>query len=84
MGDYLIARFAIIEGGEVVNVAEAEADFAAEQGWVDAGEAAIGWGYDGAVFTKPDPVRATAAPAPTKEQLMAELAALTAKIQALE
>jgi hypothetical protein len=45
----------------------------------------IGWRYDGTSYVAPDPLPApTPAPAPTKEQLMAELAALTAKIQALE
>jgi len=45
----------------------------------------IGWRYDGASYVEPDPLPApTPPPAPTKEELMAELAALTAKIQALE
>jgi hypothetical protein len=45
----------------------------------------IGDTWDGAQFVKPpEPVDETAPPSPTKEQLMAELAALTAKIQALE
>lgn len=35
-------------------------------------------------FPEPEPVAESAAALPTKEQLMAELAALTAKIQALE
>lgn len=77
-----MTRFAIIENGKVVNVAEADAEFAAANGWIDAGPAGPGWNYDGATFTEPDPVP-TATPAPTKEQLMAELADLTAKIQAL-
>lgn len=79
-----MARFAIIEGGKVVNIAEAEADFAAEQGWVAVDDAQIGWNYNGAIFTAPDPVSISVSPAPTKEQLLAELAALAAKIQALE
>jgi hypothetical protein len=78
-------KYAIIENGVVTNVVVAEADYAAEQGWIDAGIAGIGWKYDGTAFTAPDPVpEPEPAPAPTKEQLMAELAALTAKIQALE
>jgi hypothetical protein len=51
------------------------------------GESALGWIYsDGqfiAVQPEEKPVVVTA-PAPTKEELMAQLAALTAKIQALE
>ena len=43
----------------------------------------IGDLYDGTTFTKPAPKEVVVI-TPTKEQLMAELAALTAKIQALE
>jgi hypothetical protein len=47
-------------------------------------EVRSGWFYDGTTFSpppEPEPIPEPAAP--TKEQLMAELAALTAKIQAL-
>jgi hypothetical protein len=47
-------------------------------------EVRSGWFYDGTTFSpppEPDPIPEPAAP--TKEELMAELAALTAKIQAL-
>jgi hypothetical protein len=44
----------------------------------------IGWDYADGQFIKPPAPEPEPAPAPTKEQLMAELAALTAKIQALE
>ena len=44
----------------------------------------IGDLYDGTTFTTPAPPEPEPTPAPTKEQLMAELAALTTKIQALE
>jgi len=43
----------------------------------------IGWKYDGSTFIEPDPI-SKPSPAPTKEQLMAQLAALSAQIQALE
>lgn len=43
----------------------------------------IGDLWDGTTFTKPVNTSPPALPAPTKEQLMAELAALTAKINAL-
>ena len=80
-------NYAIIKDGEVVDIVVAEADYAAEQGWVELGnDAGIGWSYTDGVFVdnrpQPEPVAAPAEP--TKEQLMAELAALTAKIQALE
>lgn len=78
-------RYAIIENGVVVNVVIAEADYAAEQGWIECPTAGPGWKYDGSTFTEPDPIPAPEpAPAPTKEQLMAQLAALSAQIQALE
>lgn len=78
-------RYAIIENGVVVNVVVADVEFASQQGWIECPEAGPGWLYDGQTFTAPPPPPAPEpAPAPTKEQLMAELAALTAKIQALE
>ena len=77
-------RYAIIENGVVVNVALAEADYAAEQGWIDCPDAGPGWTYANETFTAPTMQEPTAPAAPTKEQLMAELTALTAKIQALE
>jgi hypothetical protein len=53
---------------------------------VEATEGGIGWTYANGVFTAPpDPIpEPTPAPAPTKEQLMAQLTALSAQIQALE
>jgi hypothetical protein len=79
-------NFAVIENGKVINSVVAEADYAATQGWVElTGSAGIDWDYiDGQfVDNRPQP-EVVMPPAPTKEQLMAELAALTAKIQALE
>ena len=78
-------NFAIIENGKVVNAVVAEADYAAEQGWVALTDnAGIGWDYTNGQFVNnlPAPVVVTT-PAPTKEQLLAELQALTAKINAL-
>ena len=46
-------RYAIIEANVVVNVAEAEPEFAASQGWIEAGEASIGWLWDGEKLTPP-------------------------------
>lgn len=48
-----MARFAIIEGGHVANIAEASAEFAAVQGWIVAGNAAIGDLWDGIAFIMP-------------------------------
>lgn len=78
-------RYAIIENGLVANVVVADAEFAAQNGWIACPDAGPGWKYDGTNFTEPDPIpEPTPALAPTKEQLLAELQALTAKIQALE
>ena len=84
-------NYAKIENGLITNIIVADADFASEHGLIEfpvyLGDKAvgIGWKYDGTNFTEPDPIpEPTPAPAPTKEQLMAELSALTAKIQALE
>ena len=51
-----MARFAIIEGGSVANIVEAEADFASTQGWLEAGSACIGDTYENGQFIKPEPV----------------------------
>lgn len=79
-------NYAVIENGKIVNVVVAEADYAASQNWIACpDEVGIGWEYISGQFVdnRPAPI-IEPAPAPTKEQLMAELAALTAKIQALE
>lgn len=45
-------KYAIIENGTVVNIVNAEADFAAENGWILATEEAqIGGTYDNGVFS---------------------------------
>lgn len=77
-------RAHVIENGVVVNTIEVESlDFI--PGLVKATEGGIGWKYDGTAFTAPDPVpEPEPSPAPTKEELLAELQALTAKINALE
>lgn len=79
-------NFAIIENGKVINAVVAEADYAATQGWVALPDnAGIDWDYINGQFidNRPLPV-VVAPPAPTKEELMAQLAALSAQIQALE
>jgi len=79
-------NYAIVENDAVVNVVLADEVYAAEHGWVFCPDGVgIGWGYASGQFVdnRPQPEVVTP-PAPTKEQLMAELAVLTAKIQALE
>lgn len=46
-----MAKYAIIADGLVVNLAES--DSALEANWVEAGDAQIGWAYDGTDFTPP-------------------------------
>jgi len=77
-------RYAIIEDGVVTNVALADAEYAAQQGWIDCPDAGPYWTYADGVFTAPVVVEPTPAPSPTKEQLLAQLQALSAQIQALE
>ena len=50
-----MARFAIIDAGRVINHAEADAAFAASQGWIPAGNSRIGDLWDGEVFTPAPP-----------------------------
>lgn len=57
-----MARFAIIDAGRVINHAEADAAFAASQGWIPAGNSRIGDLWDGNVFT-PAPPPPTPVPA---------------------
>tara|TARA_R110000868_G_scaffold55779_1_gene173267 strand:- start:257 stop:502 length:246 start_codon:yes stop_codon:yes gene_type:complete len=78
-------NFAIIENGLVVNAVVAEADYAAQQGWVLLTEGAgIGWDYTNGQFVDNRPVPETVTPpTPTKEELLAQLNALAAQIQAL-
>jgi hypothetical protein len=73
----------VIENGVVVNTIEVGSlDFIPNL--VAATEGSIGWLYDGQTYTDPNPpVVVAPAPAPTKEELLAELQALTAKINAL-
>jgi hypothetical protein len=82
-----MASYAIIENGTVINAVKAEANYAAEQGWVLLPEnAGIGFSYvDGAfVDLRPAPEPAPAPPLPTKEELLAQLQSLQTQIIALE
>ena len=79
-------RAHIIENGVVLNTIEVDSlDFM--PGLVAAPEGTgIGWSYDGTNFTdnRPKPEPEPAITTPTKEQLLAQLQALQAQIQALE
>jgi hypothetical protein len=82
-----MASYAIIENGAVVNAAEAEADYATEQGWVLLTEGAgIGWSYVDGEFVdlRPAPEPMPTPPPPTKEELLAQLQVLQAQINGLE
>lgn len=59
-----MARFAIMDGNTVANVAEADAAYAAAQGWIPAKDAGPGWTKQGANFVPP-----VAMPDPPKPQL---------------
>lgn len=51
-----MSAYAIIENGLVVNVAMADPEYAAEQGWLEMQSGAgIGWAWDGSTFTPPPP-----------------------------
>lgn len=76
----------IIEDGIVANTIEVDS-LGFMPNLVEATEGSIGWLFDGQTFTNPNPpvvVELAAPPAPTKEQLLAQLNAIAAQIQALE
>ena len=81
-------NYAIIENGKVVNTVLAQEDYAAEQGWVlltEDSPVCIDWDYTNGQFidNRPAP-EVVIPPAPTKEELLAQLQAIQTQIQALE
>ena len=81
-----MAKYAVIENGKVVNTTLAEADVAADRGWVACpDEAGIDWDYINGQFVDNRPVSEPepTPPAPTKEQLLAQLQALATQINSL-
>lgn len=79
-------NYAVIENGKVVNMCVASPEDVKPNNWVLCENGGIDWDYVNGQFVDNRPVspEPTPAPAPTKEQLMAQLAALSAQIQALE
>jgi hypothetical protein len=67
-------NFAVIENGKVVNAVVSDADFAAENGWVELTSGGIGWDYIDGVFVdnRPVAVEPVPVPAPTKEPAVAD------------
>lgn len=77
-------RYAIIENGVVTNVVMADAEFAIANGWIACPEGGPGWAYADGVFTAPPKILAPEPlPAPTKEELLAQLQSLQAQINNL-
>ena len=80
--------YAKIENGIVVNTIVAEADFAAEHGLVPLQDrAGVGWSYVDGVFISPpslEPDVLSTPASPNKEDLLAQLLAIQAQIEALK
>jgi hypothetical protein len=76
-------RYAIIENGLVVNVVVGQPELAPNQILVECPDAGPNWTYADGIFTAPVVVQ-PAVITPTKEELLAQLNALSAQIQALE
>ena len=71
-----------IENGVVVNTIEVES-LDVLPNLVEATEGGIGWTYANGVFTAPPEPEVVAPVTPTKEELIAQINALAAQIQAL-
>jgi hypothetical protein len=78
-------NYAVIENNKVVNMCVASSEDVKPSNWVMCENGGIDWDYVNGQFVDNRPVlEVVTQPAPTKEQLMAQLAALSAQIQALE
>ena len=79
-----MSKYAVIENNKVVNLCIAEPSDIKPDNWVLCEEGGIDWDYDGTNFIDNRPKSEyVAPPEPTKEQLLAQLAELSAKINAL-
>jgi len=82
-----MANYAVIENLKVVNVVVSDAECAAENGWIEITSGGIGLDYINGEFVDNRPVALEPVPVPvpqpTKQQLLAEVQALLAKIEAL-
>ena len=77
-------KYAVIQKGVVSNIVLADPEFAAEQGWIECPEGVdIGWAYDGQTATPPAEIPVEPTPTSSKEELLAQLQAIQAQIQAL-
>ena len=76
-------NYAIIENGVVVNVVVADSEYAQQQGWVLCESNGIGDQYVNGQYIRRANPTTTQTSEPTREQLMQELEALSARIQAL-
>jgi hypothetical protein len=80
-----MANYAVIENNKVVNICIAESSDIKPDNWVLCESCGIGWDYTNGQFVDNRPVpEVVTPPAPTKEELLAQLNALSAQIQALE
>ena len=82
-----MANYAIIQDNLVINAVVSDSDYAATQDWILLPDGAgIGWSYSNGDFVdnRPKlPVLDIAQNLPTKEELMQQLAIISAQIQAL-
>lgn len=83
--------YAIVRDGIIVNIIawDGAAPYVTPEGCelhAVEGAAGVGWLYDGVTFTNPTPPppEPVAPPVPTKEELLAQLAALQAQIVAMK
>jgi hypothetical protein len=80
-----MGKYAIIKDGVVINAVLSEPTYAASQGWIELPDGmGIGCSYANGQFVDNRPApEIVVPPAPTKEQLLAQLQALQAQIEAL-
>ncbi len=85
---YIMPNYAVIENKKVVNLCVATVEDVKPDNWVLCEVGGIGWDYVGGEFVdnRPRPLDPEIVPIlePTKAQLLAEVQALMAKINALE